>query len=106
MISLKDSEILEHFLNAGLDFKNAIDKTNNVSNVVEKMQNGIAAFKYIKCNGDVRYAVGTLEAKLIPTEKLPKGTKKTPPSDNLQTYFDLTVGDWRAFDLSRYDGQI
>lgn len=53
----------------------------------------IVEFYFKKTDGTLRQAFGTLLESRVPETK---GTGRKP-NDNLQTYFDTEVGDWRCF---------
>lgn len=53
----------------------------------------IVEFYFKKTDGTLRQAFGTLLESRVPETK---GTGRKP-NDNLQTYFDTEVDDWRCF---------
>ena len=64
----------------------------------------IVKFVYIKSDGSVRAARGTLHPELIPEEKRPKGIRQMQiaagvrkPDYRTIAYFDLDKRDWRTF---------
>ncbi|MBQ7442281.1 MAG: DUF2693 domain-containing protein [Bacteroidaceae bacterium] len=61
-------------------------------------------FLYLKLDGSVREARGTLDASRIPADKLPRG--KRQPSANVLTYFDTGRNEWRCFRRERIIGLI
>lgn len=63
----------------------------------QRMQKGAEKFEYIKGDGSVRFAVGTLDANQISYEA--KGGRKSSPSTIV--YFDLEVGEFRSFRIDR-----
>jgi hypothetical protein len=107
MINAKDSETLKTLVAKGYSVQKAIEFINKVAAVIEKMQNGLAAFSYVKkSDGTHRYAIGTLCLDYIPTSHHPKGTQKTPLPDNVRPYFDMYLGEWRSFDVDNFVGLI
>jgi len=73
--------------------------------LIEKLQfrlmNGTVEFCFIKKNGEVRHAFGTLLEKPVVRNIIGTGT---PRSDfNLQAYYDVEEQAWRSF---RYENLI
>lgn len=56
------------------------------------MMRGVATFYYLKMDGTVREARGTLAAGLVP----PVGGARRD-NDTLQVYYDLDRGAWRCY---------
>ena len=57
-------------------------------------------FAYVKENGEVRQANGTLNPKFIPEDKLPNDTRQRKPPvwpRNEFRYYDLDKQGWRTF---------
>ena len=69
-----------------------------------KLEMGIAHFVYQKKDGSLREAFGTLHANHIPAKAESEGQvmDKPKPADNpnVQKYFDLEAGAWRAFTIN------
>ena len=63
----------------------------------QRMLKGAEKFEFIKSDGTVRFAVGTLDANAISYEA--KGGRKTGPA--VIAYFDLEVGEFRSFRIDR-----
>jgi len=63
----------------------------------ERMHKGAEKFEFIKADGTVRFAIGTLDAAQISYEA--KGGRKSSPSTIV--YFDLEVGEFRSFRIDR-----
>ena len=60
------------------------------------MCNGVANFSYLKKDGTIRNAIGTLDATKIPSDKLP--TTGKAKNDSVQTYYELgDVNNFRCF---------
>lgn len=54
-------------------------------------------FRYLKKDGSVRIAYGTLREDLIPAEKRPKNQPDTSkPNYGVFTYYDFESKDWRS----------
>ena len=64
---------------------------------------GIIRFRFVKTNGDVREAKGTLHPLLIPADKAPKGTGSAKPNFSTIPFFDLDKQDWRAFRITDFE---
>lgn len=59
-----------------------------------RMTQGAIHFAYLKVDGTLREAYGTLCAELVPTRTDGTGRKQ---NNAVQVYFDLTRGAWRSF---------
>ena len=70
-----------------------------------KLSCGIYRFSYMKKDGTIREAIGTLNSEYIPTDKLPKGTAKIINYESF-SYFDLLKNEWRAFRLDNFVGFV
>ena len=75
----------------------------------EKFRNmlskGIYRFSYMKKDGTIREATGTLSNAFIPTDKLPKGTAKIINYETF-SYYDLVKNEWRSFRLDNFVGFV
>lgn len=63
-----------------------------------RMELEIVEFTYLKQNGEIRVARGTLRRDLCPT--IVGGGRQTP--EHLQLYFDVDKGAWRSFNKDRF----
>ena len=70
------------------------------------LKNGVVTFTYMKKDGSLREAKGTLNDLLIPTDKLPKGTGTAEPNYSSLSYFDLERQDWRSFNVAEFVGFV
>ena len=70
------------------------------------LKNGVVTFTYVKKDGSLREAKGTLNDLLIPTDKLPKGTGTAEPNYSSLSYFDLERQDWRSFNVAEFVGFV
>lgn len=52
------------------------------------------SFSFVKKNGDLRSAVGTINTKLIPKEL--RASAKATSSKNSVNFFDLNKNEWRS----------
>lgn len=55
--------------------------------------NAIVEFDFLKSDGTIRHAYGTLKAEIVPETK---GTGRKP-NESLQTYYDVEKQEWRCF---------
>lgn len=62
---------------------------------------GVVSFSFRKQDGSLREAHGTLDLHLIPADKRPKGALPRPNFASM-AFFDLDLGEWRAFDIRRF----
>ena len=70
----------------------------------KRMKKGTVKFQYIKKDGSVRTAVGTLRSDLI-TQK-PAGGECYPRRQGYTPYFDIEKGWWRVFAESKLSGVV
>ena len=70
------------------------------------LKNGVVTFSYMKKDSSIRFAKGTLNDLLIPTDKLPKGTSTAEPNYSSMAYFDLERQDWRSFNVAEFVGFV
>ena len=70
------------------------------------LKNGVVTFSYMKLDGSLREAKGTLNDLLIPTDKLPKGTGNDMVNFISVCYFDLGKQEWRSFNVSLFVGFV
>ena len=66
----------------------------------QRLKEGICTFTFVKQDGSVRGAKGTLHPLLIPDDKKPKRDMSNGaalPNFKSIAYFDLDKQDWRAF---------
>lgn len=62
------------------------------------LQNGVAKFAFVKKDGTLRFALGTLKLDLIPNSDHPKGVR--PASEKVVTFFDLEKTSWRSVSIN------
>ena len=70
-------------------------KTTELKEFNEMLHNGIVEFQFIKKDGTLRQAKGTLLKEYLPEPK--EGTKSRKSSDNVVVYFDLDKNEFRSF---------
>ena len=83
-----------------------------------KLSAGVWRFSYLKKDGTIREAVGTLCMDLIPEDKRPKGINsealndtggalnRAEPAAGVFPYYDLDAGGWRSFRLDNFIGFV
>lgn len=72
---------------------------NNVNKFKEALRDGVVVFKFIKRDGSIRTAVGTLNSKHVPEGSV-KGTERETTREKIEQkvirYWDLSVNGWRS----------
>ena len=72
----------------------------------DQLRTGPYRFSYVKKDGSIREAVGTLDPALIPEDKRPKGEEIINPKFEIFNYFDLDRKSWRSFCLDLFIGFV
>ena len=84
----------------------------------KKLSTGVWRFSYLKTDGSIREAVGTLCMDLIPEDKRPKGINsdalngtggalnRAEPAAGVFPYYDLDAAAWRSFRLDNFIGFV
>ena len=70
-------------------------KTTDVNELKTMLHKGIVSFEFIKKDGSVRQAKGTLLAEHLPALK--ENDKSRKPNENVVVYFDMDKKSWRSF---------
>ena len=70
-------------------------KTTNVEELKAMLHEGIVEFEFIKKDGSVRNAKGTLLAEYLPASN--GNTPARKKNDNVQVYYDLDKKSFRSF---------
>lgn len=70
-------------------------KTTDVNDLKQMLHEGIVNFEFIKKDGTLRQAKGTLLAEHLPALK--ENEKSRKPSDNVVVYFDMEKNAFRSF---------
>jgi hypothetical protein len=76
----------------------------NVNDSVERewlnsvLQEGVVSVKFTKKDGSERILKCTLKSDMIPSDKTPKGSNRTKPSESIAV-FDIENDGWRSFRL-------
>ena len=74
-------------------------KTTSLDEFSNMLHEGIVEFEFIKKDGTVRSAKGTLESSLLPPAK-PAGDSEVTPrkkNDSVFVYYDLEKNSFRSF---------
>ena len=73
----------------------------------EMLKTSIMTFTYIKKDGELREARGTLNGVIIPKEKWPRETIcDRLPNYSVITYWDIDAHDWRCFRITDFIGFV
>ena len=87
-------------------------------NFRKKLSTGVWRFSYIKKDGSIREARGTLCMDLIPEDQRPKGINsealngtggalnRAEPAAGVFPYYDLDAAAWRSFRLDNFIGFV
>lgn len=67
-----------------------------LNTLIEKMKNGVADFKFLKKDGTIRIARGTLNPDLLPEREDVSETSRKK-NDSIQSFYDLDKKEWRCF---------
>ena len=73
------------------------------------LSSGIYRFSYIKSDGTIREAFGTLDPEIIPSDKWPSGNPSPitrTPSYATFAYYDIFKNEWRSFRLDHFIGFV
>ena len=76
----------------------------NLEHLRTAMRVSVVRFSYVKDNGDIREARGTLCFDLIPTENIPTGPRVQDENYETFRYYDLDRQAWRSFKVINYIG--
>lgn len=72
-------------------------KTTDLTEFNKMLHDGIVDFEFIKKDGSVRTAKGTLVAEHLPAPKADSDGRSRKPSDNVLVYFDMEKQAFRSF---------
>ena len=80
-------------------------KTTDLQEFNEMLHNGIVEFEFVKKDGTVRQAKGTLVAEHLPAPKADSDAKPArKQNDNVLVYFDMEKQSFRSFVKSSFVG--
>ena len=82
----------------------ALNKTLQISKLMDRMQHGVAKFSFFKQNGDYREAYGTRNPDIIDTfgTQESHGGVSVPDGEHFH-YFDIGRRAWRCFCVQDFD---
>lgn len=87
------------------DMLTATSKAIELETMKKRMMRGeVVRFAYMKLNGDVRVAVGTLQAQAVKANTVGTGAPKR--FFGMFAYLDLERMEWRGFKEERFIGTI
>ena len=72
-------------------------KTTDLTEFSNMLREGIVDFEFIKKDGTVRSAKGTLLAEHLPAPKADIDGTSRKPSENVMVYFDMEKKSFRSF---------
>lgn len=72
-------------------------KTTSVEDLNKMLHEGIVEFEFIKKDGSVRQAKGTLLAEYLPAPKADSDGKTRKTNENVMVYFDMDKQSFRSF---------
>ena len=72
-------------------------KTTNLQEFNEMLHNGIVNFEFVKKDGTIRQAKGTLVAEHLPTPKANSDAPARKTNENVLVYFDMEKQSFRSF---------
>ena len=72
-------------------------KTTDLTEFSNMLHNGIVDFEFIKKDGSVRQAKGTLLAEHLPAPKADSDSTPRKQNENVMVYFDMEKKSFRSF---------
>jgi len=82
-------------LGNGMEYCEAFEVAAKNEILHSLMKDRIVNFKFMKQNGEVRFATGTLSPRFIERALRGKGVRKT--RKDTQVFFDVELNNWRSF---------
>ena len=79
-------------------------KTTDLQEFSEMLRNGIVEFEFVKKDGTVRQAKGTLVAEHLPAPKADSDAPARKTKENVLVYFDMEKQSFRSFVKSSFVG--
>jgi hypothetical protein len=92
--SLEDRWIVNYLYDNTLCEKLLYGEPVTIDELRHILRKKIVNFEFIKLNGEIRLAKGTLKMDYVPTADHPKGIR--PSSPKVATFYDLEKMDWRS----------
>jgi hypothetical protein len=84
-----------------LEWRNSLKRAWAVHRLCNLLRAGVFMFHYMKKDGSIREAIGTLQFKHIPVEQQPKGIANRHNIVRYVAYYDLRKHEWRSFDITQ-----
>ena len=72
-------------------------KTTSLEEFSKMLREGIVDFEFIKKDGSVRQAKGTLVAEYLPTPTADSDCSTRKKNENVMVYFDMEKKEFRSF---------
>lgn len=88
--------------NFGFSMTDAMRQAWKIAKCKHLMREGIVHFQFVKADGSVRDAIGTLQQSMLPPTK---GTGRKP-CPHLVTYYDTEKCEYRCFDVRKFIGIV
>ena len=79
-------------------------KTTNLQEFKEMLHRGIVEFEFVKKDGSIRQAKGTLVAEHLPAPKADSDAPARKTNENVLVYFDMEKQSFRSFVKSSFLG--
>ena len=79
-------------------------KTTDLQEFSEMLRNGIVDFEFVKKDGTIRQAKGTLVAEHLPAPKADSDALARKTNENVLVYFDMEKQSFRSFVKSSFVG--
>ena len=88
-----------------LEWRNSLKFAWYIEKFKSWLTNGVVTFSYMKKDGEIREAKGTLCDILIPYDDRPKSTICNKPL-SIINYFDINKKGWRSFSITHFIGFV
>ena len=72
-------------------------KTTDLQEFSEMLRNGIVEFEFVKKDGSIRQAKGTLVAEHLPAPTADSDGSTRKKNENVMVYFDMEKKSFRSF---------
>ena len=79
-------------------------KTTDLQEFSEMLRNGIVDFEFVKKDGSIRQAKGTLVAEHLPAQKADSDAPARKTNENVLVYFEMEKQSFRSFVKSSFVG--
>lgn len=92
--SLEDQSIIDYIYDKLYESRLLYGEPVTIEELRNLLRKKIVNFEFIKLDGEVRPAKGTLRMDYVPSSQHPKGIR--PSSPKVATFYDLQKQDWRS----------